>query len=191
MERYLSKTIEFLNSIGITVRLVNGASGFTSHCQIVSGTINVDPQCRPSELLHEAGHLATVPGQYRHLFSGNVAVGQSAICNEMHDRDIEPDSPLSRAVVQIGDIEATAWAWACGKKVGLPDRFIIQDDEYRGEGASLRLSLSLNNYPGINGLAFAGFCKTKHHHPGSLPVYPELSYWVHPTLSAVNEALHG
>lgn len=180
---YLSQTIEFLNSVGIVVRLLEGASGFCSHCEIVSGTINVDPQCRASELLHEAGHLATVPGQYRHLLTGDVAAGQAAICQEMNNVDVQPDSPLYRAVVQMGDAEATAWAYACGKKIGLPEHLIIHDDEYDGQGLIERMRLGTNNHLGINGLSFAGFCRTKPRHTGPLPVYPDLSYWAHPVLS--------
>nr|WP_011923218.1 hypothetical protein [Pseudomonas fluorescens]CAM96443.1 hypothetical protein pQBR0411 [Pseudomonas fluorescens SBW25] len=191
MDNYLTRTMDFLNEVGITVRLVPGATGFAQHCEISAGSINVDPRCRASALLHEAGHLATVPEQFRHLFSGNVGAGQRAVFNAVSGIDVFPGSPLDRAVVQIGDGEATAWGWAAGIQIGIPEFRIIRNDEYSGEGSLIRLGLKTNNYLGINGLAHAGFCKVKAHHPSDLPVYPCLAYWVHPVLDASGTHLHG
>lgn len=191
MDKYLKLTMDFLNEIGITVRLVPGATGFAQHCEISEGAINVDPRCRASALLHEAGHLATVPEQYRHLLSGNVGVGQKAVFNAVSSIAVSPGSALDRAVVQIGDGEATAWGWAAGIQIGIPESRIVRNDEYSGEGSLIRFGLMTNNYLGINGLAHAGFCKVKAHHPSNLPVYPSLAYWVHPVLDASGADHHG
>lgn len=191
MDKYLTLTMDFLNEVGITVRLVPGATGFAQHCEISAGSINVDPRCRASALLHEAGHLATVPEQYRLFFTGNVGAGQRAVFKAVSGIDVIPGSPLDRAVVQIGDGEATAWGWAAGIQIGIPESRIIRNDEYSGEGSLIRIGLKTNNYLGINGLAHAGFCKVKAHHPSDLPVYPSLAYWVHPVLEGSGTHLHG
>jgi hypothetical protein len=191
MDKYLTPTMDFLNRVGITVRLIPGATGFAQHCSIAAGAINVDPRCRASALLHEAGHLATVPEQYRHFLTGNVGPGQKAVFHAVSSIDVFPGSPLDRAVVQIGDCEATAWGWAAGIQIGIPESRIIRNDEYSGEGSLIRLGLKTNSYLGINGLAHAGFCKVKAHHPSDLPVYPSLAYWVHPVLDASGSAIHG
>ncbi|SBW84328.1 hypothetical protein PVE_R2G0299 [Pseudomonas veronii 1YdBTEX2] len=191
MDKYLTRTMGFLNEVGITVRLVPGATGFAKHCVIAAGAINVDPRCRVSALLHEAGHLATVPEQYRNFLSGNVGAGQRAVFKAVSGINVFPGSPLDRAVVQIGDGEATAWGWAAGIHIGIPESRIIRNDEYSGEGSFIRLGLKVNSYLGINGLANAGFCKVKAHHPSDLPVYPSLAYWVHPVLDASGSANHG
>lgn len=191
MDKFLTRTISFLNDVGIIVRLVPGATGFAQHCVIAEGAINVDPRCRTSALLHEAGHLATIPEQYRHFLSGNVGAGQRAVYNAVSDIVVFPGSPLDRAVVQIGDGEATAWGWAAGIQIGIPESRIIRNDEYSAEGSLIRFGLKTNNYLGINGLAHAGFCKVKAHHPSDLPVYPSLAYWVHPVLDATGSSLHG
>lgn len=93
----------------------------------------------------------------------------------------DPEGPEAVAAMQCSDPEVTAWAWAAGKHLGLLDREIIDDDEYDGEGHVMRLSLAMNAYAGINGLARAGWCVVR---PGalevfrSLPAYPRLVRWI-------------
>ncbi len=68
-----------------------------------------------------------------------------------------PDSPLSRAIIQCSDPEATAWAWAAGIHLGLPPKIIIQHDEYDGAGRDIRQGLSINCYPGFTDLPTLDF----------------------------------
>ncbi|MNG37652.1 hypothetical protein D3C84_1250700 [compost metagenome] len=60
----------------------------------------------------------------------------------------------------------------------MPPQKIIQDDEYDGEGAILRMQLSANGYIGINGMSNAGFCIVRPNKYSPLPVYPELAFWL-------------
>jgi len=172
--------MQFLNKIGLTVNIDCGANGFTKHIRIEKGQLIVDPGAPASEILHEAGHLAIVPERFRHYLSADLADGMEAIFSELVQMDEDHDSPLSRAMMQAGDTEATAWAWAAGKAVGLPEEVIIQDHEYDGDGASIRLGLSLGYYLGIHGLSRVGFCAVRPMKPTLYPVYPELSFWLHP-----------
>ncbi len=84
-----------------------------------------------------------------------------------------------RAALQCSDPEATAWAWAAGKHLGIPEDEIILDSEYGNDGAGIRLALSLRSYPGINGLAHAGFCAVRDG-VAPLPVFPALAHWTQP-----------
>lgn len=73
--------------------------------------------------------------------------------------------------------EATAWAWAAGVSIGLKPGQIIQDDEYDGDGASIRSRLQANQYAGINGLAHAGMCKRGAWVPPEAR-YPNMTAWL-------------
>lgn len=179
----LQKTLAFLNNIGLTCHLKPGATGFLDGLYIQNGELFVDPRCIVSNLLHEAGHLAILPGRIRHFANNDLDAMESIIME--HIDFSNPDSLESRAVLQSGDTEATAWAFAAGLAIGLTPEAIIPDDHYDGEGASTRTTLRQTRYPGINGLAAAGFCVIRpalEKHFG-LPTYPKLAKWLQPTLS--------
>lgn len=91
------------------------------------------------------------------------------------EMNLHPDAPLYRTVIQCSDPEATAWAWSAGIALGVAHEAIIQDDEYDGEGAGIRLALQLHAYIGIHGLAHAGFCAVRAGR--ERPAWPELAYW--------------
>jgi hypothetical protein len=176
----LQSAIAFLRAIGLTVTEREGATGFIPHIRITAGTLEVDPSCPVSNLLHEAGHIATVPARYRSLLDGNISSGQQLMLFQAMKEVRDPDGPLYRAVVQASDPEATAWAWAAGKALGLADELIILDEEYDGEGAFVRLQLQAGAYLGINGLSHAGFCAVNERVGAvrQLPVYPALQWWL-------------
>ncbi|TXH00092.1 MAG: hypothetical protein E6R08_01195 [Nevskiaceae bacterium] len=170
---------EFLSAIGIAWRWLDGAKGFCDGVDIADGVLLVDPEARTSTLLHEAGHLATLPGEFRHQAQRNISGVQKLVLEAVAFSD--PDAPIARAAMQCSDPEATAWAWAAGVHLGLDPRLIIQDDEYGETGALVRLQLAGRAYPGINGLHHAGFCAQR---PGAyaeargLPAFPELLFWL-------------
>ncbi len=175
---HAERAMQFLSEIGIAVHLAPGASGFIEHVEVVNGGLHVDPRAPASGLLHEAGHLAIVPTEFRHLLGGNLDAGMKKIFEHLDSMELEPDSHLQRAMLQAGDAEATAWAFAAGRAIGLPDNLIIQDDEYGGEGRFIRSSLAAGAYVGINGIAHAGFCVRRATPYRPLPVYPTLAYWL-------------
>jgi hypothetical protein len=175
---HAERAMQFLTEIGIAVQLAPGASGFIEHVEVVNGGLRVDPRAPASALLHEAGHLAIVPTEFRHMLSGDLDAGMEKIFEHLDGLELEPDSHLQRAMLQTGDAEATAWAFAAGRAIGLPDELIIQDDEYSGEGRFIRKSLAAGAYVGINGISHAGFCVRRATPYRPLPVYPTLAYWL-------------
>lgn len=179
---HAEKAMAFLSSIGLDVKVVPGASGFIQFIDIVNGGLCVDPKAPASGILHDAGHLAIVPSQFRAFLSGNLYAGLRRIFEEVDLSGLETDSPLQRALLQIGDPEATAWAWAAGRSLGIPDELIIQDNEYNDGGADVRVQLAYRGYLGINGLSHAGFCVVRKTPYRDLPAYPELAFWLQPTL---------
>lgn len=175
---HAESAMQFLCSIGLSVQVEAGACGFIEHVAVVEGGLRADPQAPASGLLHEAGHLAVMPTRFRHFLSGNLGEGMRRAFAALDQLDLAPDDPLLRAMLQTSDPEVTAWAWAAGKAIGLPDQMIIEDDDYQGEGEGIRIALAANSYLGINGLSHAGFCVVRQNPYRPLPVYPELAHWL-------------
>ncbi len=175
---HLAKAIAFIQAVGIPVRIVDRAFGFADKVKIENGCLLTERDAAVSTLLHEAGHLAVLPGQFRDIADGDLSnlteVLDRVVCQE------PPDSPLTRAILQAGDAEATAWAWAAGKHLGLPESSIISDAEYEGDAAGVRHALTANAWLGINGLAHAGMT-TPRHCDG--PKFPSLVRWVQPSIA--------
>ncbi|HKR47220.1 MAG TPA: hypothetical protein VJU59_47445 [Paraburkholderia sp.] len=169
------KVMQFLNEIGIAARYENGATGFAGGCRIDQGALAVDPGCRISTILHEAGHLAITPECFRSLMDGNLYAGQRAMLEIVEEADLHPEAPLYRAVIQCSDPEATAWAWAAGTKLDLPGEEIIRSDEYEGDGEVIRVALQMRAYIGVHGLAHAGFCAIRDR--DGVAGWPSLFFW--------------
>lgn len=174
---HAERVVCFLSKIGLNVEVVHGAEGFLNGVKIVKGGLHIDPGASVSSLLHEAGHLAIVPQQYRCYLDGNIMEGLSRALTEMEENGQVGDDPLVCKMLQTGDTEATAWAWAAGIALNLPGELVIQDQDYGNEGAGVRLGLSMSSYVGINGMAHAGFCCPRVSLKG-LPVYPKLAFWL-------------
>ncbi|MFL9611064.1 hypothetical protein ACKF11_13335 [Methylobacillus sp. Pita2] len=169
---YQDVVVEFLKQVGLDIREIPVANGFVPHIEIHGGVIYYDRNVSASALLHEAGHLAILTGDARAHCETDVSGAQRLMFE--HYRDLEHDHPALRIALQSGDTEATAWAWAAGKHLGVPDDLIILDHEYDGTGTEIRLRLQLNAYFGINGLRATGICKT------GQDGYPKLNYWLQP-----------
>lgn len=179
---HAAKVLNFLTEIGLPWRFDEDAKGFLSSCSIQDGTLLVHRSTNASDILHEAGHLCILPGDFRHLCQDDLGDIQAAMLDVIGMEFL--DTPFMSCVIQTSDPEATAWAWAAGKKIGLPEDRIIEDDDYNGEGKEMRINLSFNAYIGINGIAAT---KNTAVRKGALsdylglPVYPELKNWLMPS----------
>lgn len=175
----LRQVLHFLSEIGLPWEWAPGAAGFIPNVDIRDGVLLIDPGAKASAVLHEAGHLAILPGEFRERAGSNVDGVVRIMFQELAGED--PDSPRVRAALQCSDPEATAWAWAAGLACGLAPERIIEDEEYDGSGAGLRQHLACAGWIGIHGLSHAGFCVTR---PGrleqirGLPAYPRLGMWL-------------
>lgn len=171
----LMRAFTFCREIGLEVEWRPGASGFLKGVEISGGKLLVSPDAEPSNLLHEAGHLAVLPALARRAVCGNVDDGLAAFFDAGMSEPV--DSPFSRALMQSSDTEATAWAWAAGQALGLEARNIIRNEDYDGEGESVRAMLAARCYLGINGLFHAGMCKLR-----GEGAYPEMVHWLQPAV---------
>lgn len=170
----LARCIAFARSINLNVELAPGASGFVQGIEIKAGVLRVCPTCLPSTFLHEAGHVATIPRRFRARLSGDIESSFKSIGAEVMSMGLEPDHPLVRAVISAGDPEATAWAWAAGKAIGLDPNGIVLNREYSNTGSAIRLMLTVGRYAGINGLSFGGMCHPARRGASS---YPSMIRW--------------
>jgi len=163
-----------LVNIGIETREKEDAQGFLDAVYIENGAILYRPDATASNILHEAGHLACIPAQFRKKATGDL----DNIAREMCDyvgRHLESggdaEDPIVRAIMQCSDPEATAWSWAFGVHLGLAPEQIIEDGDYQGDGAEVRLMVSVGMYVGINGLRAAGMV----HNPKE---WPKMTKWL-------------
>ncbi|KGM56299.1 hypothetical protein N800_08880 [Lysobacter daejeonensis GH1-9] len=158
----LAKIVDFLNNIGIeTSEGVVPDSSFLPGVRITSGQLVYDPASLtwPGDLLHEAGHIATVPSSLRSMLSDGV----------------ELPEPATYAT----EAEATAWAYAAVRHLQLDPAVLFHCGGYHGASDRLISTFSLGVYPGAFGLAQSGMTVVAEDtcaHGAS--VYPEMRQWL-------------
>ena len=127
-----SRIVEFLQGIGIAVReeAIPGES-FLPGVAIEKGELILDRARNtwPGDLLHEAGHLAVLPFALRRTVSGDL-----------------PDTVLAE---HAGEPEATAWAYAALREIGLPPEVLFHEGGYGGKAAGLLFTYDAGVYPGL------------------------------------------
>ena len=124
------RILEFLRSIGLAVCEAEVPEGsFLPGVRIERGGLRVDrARLRwPGDLLHEAGHLAVVPTALRSTLD-----------------DALQDLP---EVAHGGEIEATAWAWAATRHLGLDSAVLFHDGGYHGRSVGLRTTFEPRAWP--------------------------------------------
>lgn len=139
MATALDSIVGFIRSIGIPVQQGQvGDDAFLPGVRIVAGGLVFDPQRLrwPSDLLHEAGHIAVTPADLR-----------AGLDDALESSAIAPHA---------GEVEAMAWSWAAALHLGLPPEQLFHPDGYKGQSAGLLMSYSLGVCPGAFGLSQAG-----------------------------------
>lgn len=161
-EALAQRIIGFLRQIGIDVQEGELPPGsFLPGVRITRGGLLVDLQqlLWPGDLLHEAGHLAVVPAAVR-----------AALDDALQEA---PD------VQYGGEIEATAWAWAASRYLGLDAAVLFHDGGYRGHAAGLRLSFEMGVFLGVSGLVHTGMTTfSRDATQTGLPAYPQMRIWL-------------
>lgn len=183
---WTARIVDFLREIGLEVTLedTQPQNSFLPKVRVVKGTLVVSPGVFPGDILHEAGHVATIPKPFRHLADGNLsavfkAMGEYVEVNPPEFSAYQED-PIARGIMQCSDPEATAWQYAAAHAIGLPDKWLFPKHAYDGEAKGILMSLKATRYLGINGLQAAGWTVTRANPHRPLPVYPKLVQWLHP-----------
>lgn len=157
---------KFLTKIGIRTKAASGASGLLPGVEVVDGGLVFDPDVVSiPELLHEAGHLAVLPGDVRRLAAGNLYEANRVMMESARVARLHFGHPFVIAGMHSGENEATAWGWAACAHVG----FAFDESEsqhFTFLTSRVREDLCAGSHPGIAGLMVAGF-----------GAYPALSSW--------------
>ena len=154
--------VDFLNGIGICAQEgAVPADSFLPGLRIVDGRLIYDRIALrwPGDLLHEAGHIATVPAALR-----------AGLNDALADALASPHG---------GEAEATAWAFAALTHLHLPLSVLFHDGGYRGNSAGLMLTYSAGVYLGCHGLVQAGMAlNAADAARAGVQPYPHLIRWL-------------
>ncbi|MDP2275655.1 MAG: hypothetical protein Q8K32_33210 [Archangium sp.] len=125
----------FLVEFGIPCSAgVARGSTFLPGVWIEAGGVRWDPQVLawPGDLLHEAGHLATLPPSMRKAQSGTLVV------------------------TPADEMAAIAWSWAARARLGLEPGLLFHSGGYKGGSESLLASFATRQPVGVPLLAWYG-----------------------------------
>lgn len=187
-QQWAEKAVAFVRSIGLAVRDAGReelTGSFVPGIRIEAGGLVVDVEnVFPGDVLHEAGHLATIPEAFRPEANGTLGAVSRNMTRylDAHPEGLAcwPEDPLCRAILQCGDTEATAWQYAAAQHIGLPDAWLFPPGSFDGNAEETLLRLKWGRDMGINGLQAAGWTKVHAHGNPALPLYPQLAFWLHP-----------
>lgn len=179
LEGAFEKSARFLESLGLTVRQGPAAGGFLSGIAIEYGELVVESAADEiaSPLLHEAGHLAVLPGMFRAKACGDLAgvIEQMGAWLDEHMGRLDLDDPSIRAILQCGECEATAWSFAAAHAAGLDTRIPFIRG-FEGDGLMLHDQIAAGCYFGVHGLAAGGM--TDLPRPRSAVPFPLMKRWL-------------
>jgi hypothetical protein len=125
----------FLNEIGISTTSAKlDTETFLPGILVNGGGLLVDEEklAFPGDLLHEAGHLAVAPANFR---------------NNLSDEVILPDVNLD-----VLEMQAIIWSYAACVHLEIDPRIVFHEGGYRGKSENLLFNFSLGVFPGLNGL---------------------------------------
>ena len=152
---------DFLISIGIDViRRPATDSPFLPGLELENGKIIIDPDklLYPGDILHEAGHLATMPRDVREATSGWL-----------------PDNDANRG----GEIMALAWSYAAALHLGIDPAIVFHPAGYKGESETILSAFAKGTYIGLPGLQWKGLaCDEKKAKEFNILPYPNMIRWV-------------
>lgn len=157
----LSKCIPFLNSIGIATifRKIDTAS-FLPGLLIENGNIIIDRETLlyPGDILHEAGHIAVVPGPERAQLNNQLVL-------DSKNRETE-------------EMMAIAWSYAACIHLELDPLIVFHDNGYSGTGENMVKNFGEGNYLGSESLQWCNMtCGPGNARTGEA-VYPVMKKWL-------------
>lgn len=155
------RIVDFLNCIGLTARRASiEVDTVLPGVLIEEGVLLIDESKLkyPGDLLHEAGHLATVTPQKRAQMGIDAGI-------RIHE-----------------EIGAIAWSWAALTHLELSPEIVFHSDGYKGDSESLIAAFLESRGPGIPLLSFYGMCSDPHAGseavPQDMPPFPHMTRWL-------------
>lgn len=149
--------VNFIRSIGIEVREGNiSERAFLPSVEIVNGGIVYDGSqlLYPGDLLHEAGHIALIPGDIRSKLCGNATEQKFTDGGE-------------EMVVML-------WSYAAALEAGISPDLVFHSNGYHGQSQWLLDQYHSGNYIGLPLLQWMGLCNPNSTPPG----FPHMIKWL-------------
>ncbi len=171
----IQRVQSFVNRIGIPCLPFNRQHNpkrfrtFLNGICIYEGKVLFDASALDFEvgdILHEAGHLAVIPAQFRRYATYDVETS----CKEHFDAYIAahpngfgyPEDATCRAIMQAGEQEAIAWSFAAALAAKVQPEAIFHGSSYGEDTKGLIDSLRMGFHVGIHGLHAAGMTVLPH-----------------------------
>ena len=157
----LEVIINFLKSIGLSViqEKIPGPAFLPGLClKQGSLVIDIDKLQYPGDVLHEAGHLCTMPPDVRGTMDDTLPV------NDLNNG---------------GEILAIAWSYAACVYLRIDPHFVFHADGYKSGRASIVQNFAVGYYIGLPLLQWAGMAydNNKAEEFNTLP-YPHMIRWL-------------
>ncbi len=159
------KIVTFINSIGISCREAQLDEGtFLPGIDIQNGVLLYDKALLeyPSDLLHDAGHIAVLSHDDR----------QKATSPNDLNGDLEAPA---------AEMAAIAWSWAAAQYLNIPQGILFHSGGYKDSSEWLAENFSQGNYLGLPILQWQGMSKAPS--PGVEPdafTFPKMKHWLRP-----------
>ena len=161
-EQSIEKCLEFLNHIGIKpiCKKIEG-DPLLPGLSIENGCLLIDTTSLkyPGDILHEAGHIATVPALHRPTLN-------AADIEKRPDREAE-------------EMMSIAWSYAACVHLNFDPYFVFHDTGYKGGGTSIADNFRNENYFGLPMLQWIGLTADKKTAALlGVPPYPYMIKWL-------------
>ena len=138
MNSYLDKILRFLDKIGIEYSLepITGKT-FLPGLKLRKGILIVDTEklLYPGDILHEAGHLATMPPEIRLDMSDDLGN------NDLH---------------KGGEMMAIAWSYAVCIELNIDPAIVFHEDGYKGSASNIVENFREGRFFGVPLLVWCG-----------------------------------
>lgn len=159
-DHHFEIALHFIHAIGIEteIRTLEHEECFLPGLLIEQGKIIIDRNklSYPGDILHEAAHIAVVPGEERSSLSGKtIGARKDAAAEEMM---------------------AIAWSYAACIHLDIDPEFVFHKDGYKGGGASIVTNFREGNYFGVPMLQWLGM--TSANPFNNKPLYPVMDKWL-------------
>lgn len=181
---HFDRIVDFIRGVGLPLEVGPfGPEGFLPGVTISAGVLRVDPThiYVSGDLLHEAGHMATVPSRLRPKLGDNL---ETTLRDAIGD---DPD-PLAQLALTQTESMAIAWSYAALRALDLPPETIFFAGGYRMETEQQQRHF-LHLLEAGNNMGIGHLCRMGMTGPtgimallmqSHLPPYPSMTHWVMP-----------